>query len=198
MTSLNSYTVGKASAEGKRYVDDLASVDTAMDKLTKPWRNKRNYSPVQELTLGNHEDRINRECESNPRFGGTLSVCDLEYKKYGWNTNQFLRVVRIDQVEYSHYFVSGVMGRPVSSPAALVRQRHASAVMGHVQEHQVYVHPQTQHTGLFAGICYLHDEKYLGPQGNNTKRGIWMLNEVRNGTFDQCFVSLGFLKSKYS
>jgi hypothetical protein len=196
MASLNGYGVGKASAEGKRYVDDLASVRTAMDKLTKPWRKR--YSPKQVMTLGNHEDRITREAEANPKFVGALSVSDLDYESFGWDQYQFLRVVEIDRVSYSHYFTSGVMGRPVSSAAALLRTRHASSVMGHVQMLDLAIHPKTQHIGLFAGLCTLHNENYLGPQGNDTKRGIWMLHEVHDGTFDPMFVSLGFLKRRYS
>ena len=77
-------------------------------------------------------------------------------------------------------------------------ERKAAQRLGHVQQLDVAIHPTTQHIAIFAGICYQHDETYLTPQGNNTKRGIWMLHEVRNGTFDPMFVSLGFLKRRYS
>jgi hypothetical protein len=196
MASLNGYAVGKASAEGKRYVDDVAVSKEANRRLTGPWKKK--YKPVQVLTLGNHEDRINRETEANPKFIGALSVDDLCYEDFGWTVYEFLRPVTVDRIQYAHFFTSGVMGRPVASPAALVQKRHCSAVMGHVQEQQMHIHPQTQHVGLFAGICYQHDEGYLGPQGNNTKRGIWVLHEVHDGTFDAMFASLDFLKRRYS
>lgn len=197
MPSLSKYSVGKAEAEGKRYRADIESAQDAMSELMAPIKKRRGYDPRLVLTIGNHEDRIDREAENNPKWGGFLSTRDLGYEKHGWNVVPFLRVARIDGVSFSHYFTSGIMGRPVSSAAALLRQRQGSAVMGHVQRIDFAIHPVTQRTALFAGVCYLHDEKYLTPQGNNTKRGIWMLHEVRNGVFDIMFVSLGFLMKGY-
>jgi hypothetical protein len=52
-------------------------------------------------------------------------------------------------------------------------------------------------TGLFAGICYQHDESYLTPQTNGSWAGIWMLNEVVDGSFDELPVSLPYLKERY-
>ncbi len=198
MTSLNSYEVGTADAEGTRYEADIKSAHAAMRALTDPFARIRGYHPIQHLTLGNHEDRIDREANKNPRLIGTIGVNDLEYEDFGWRVWDFLQVARIDDIEYSHYFISGSMGRPVSSASALLRARQSSAVMGHVQRVDLAVHPFTQKIGLFAGLCNLHDEKYLTPQGNSCKRGIWMLNEVKNGSFDPMFVSLGFLERNYS
>jgi hypothetical protein len=203
MPSLSSYDVGKASAEGKRYAADIAATKRGMDLLMAPIRAERTkthrkWKPELVLTLGNHEDRIAREANVNPRLKGTISVQDLEYEKQGWEVCPFLGVRVLDRIEYSHYFVSGAMGRPVSSAAALLRQRQCSAIMGHVQRIDMAVHPNTQYVSLFAGIAYSHDEPYLTPQGQNTKRGIWVLNEIRNGTFDPMFVSLEFLKRRYS
>jgi hypothetical protein len=199
MPSLSGYSVGKAEAEGKRYSADIAAARDGMQKLLLPVRRAPKLRrPRLVLTLGNHEERIDREANANPKWKGFLSSADLGYREAGWKVIPFLEVATIDQVQYSHYFVSGAMGRPVSSAAALLRTRQASAVMGHVQRVDLAVHPNTQYIGLFAGICYQHDEPYLTAQGQNTKRGIWMLHEVHDGTFDPMFVSLGFLKRRYS
>ena len=111
---------------------------------------------------------------------------------------EFLKVLTVDGVEYAHYFTSGNMGRPVTSAAALLRERQNSAIMGHVQHTDMAFHKKTQNIAMFAGICYTHDEKYLGPQGNNTRRQIVMLHEVENGHFDPMFVSLKFLAKRYA
>jgi hypothetical protein len=197
MVSLNSYQVGKADAEGTRYEADINSARNAMSRLTGRFSGIRNYHPDMVLTLGNHEDRITREAQNNPRLIGTISVRDLGYEQHGWKVHDFLKIVKIDRIAYSHYFISGAMGRPVSSAAALLRTRQQSCVMGHVQRIDMAIHPFTQNIALFSGICYTHDENYLTPQGNNTKRGIWMLNEVRDGTFDPMFVSLAYLRRNY-
>ena len=48
-------------------------------------------------------------------------------------------------------------------------------------------------TAIIAGSCYLHNEKYLGPQGNNHWRGLVMLHDVRDGEFDVMPVTLSYL-----
>ena len=40
-------------------------------------------------------------------------------------------------------------------------------------------------------------EHYLNHQTNNHWRGIVVLNEVQNGTFDEIMVSMRYLRSKY-
>jgi hypothetical protein len=106
--------------------------------------------------------------------------------------------VTISGIDYSHYFISGSMGRPVTSAAALLRQRQRSATMGHVQWADVAIHKQTQQRALFAGIAYQHSEKYLTPQGNDTRRQIIVKHEVQDGRYDLMEVSLRFLEKNYS
>src|SRR6478736_1083637 len=133
MHSLSSYDLGKASSEGARYVDDIEATRAAMRRLMKPIK----YKPELHFTLGNHEDRIDRHVEANPSLVGALSISDLKYKESGWKVYPFLKVATIDSVEYCHYFISGSMGRPVSSARALLTARHRSAIMGHVQHREI-------------------------------------------------------------
>jgi hypothetical protein len=201
--SLNSYTKGKREAEGKRLAKDISSVVHAMEALLKPIHDfnrtsEMKYKPEMHLTLGNHEYRMEREVEDNPRLEGMFDMGDLGYADNGWTVHDFLEILKLDGVEYSHYFTSGNMGRPVTSAAALLRERQCSAVMGHVQHTDMAFHKKTQNIAMFAGICYLHSEKYLGPQGNSTRRQVVMLHEVEDGKFDPMFVSLRFLQKRYS
>lgn len=45
--------------------------------------------------------------------------------------------------------------------------------------------------------CYLHDENYMGPQGNAYWRGIFVKHEVTNGQYDLMEVSLDYLCRRY-
>lgn len=200
--SLNSYTKGKREAEGQRLKKDITAVHRAMERLVKPIHDYNRtaevkYAPEMHLTNGNHEYRIEREIEENPKLEGMFDMTDLNYQEFGWTVHDFLKVVKLDGVEYAHYFTSGNMGRPVTSAAALLRERQCSAVMGHVQHTDMAFHKKTQNIAMFCGICYTHDEKYLGPQGNHTRRQIVMLHEVEDGRFDPMFVSLKFLSKRY-
>lgn len=198
MPSLSSYDKGKKRMEGQRYVRDIEAARAGMDRLTAPFRDIPDYKPQMVLTLGNHEDRITRAVEDAAVLENAIGLHDLGYEAFGWEVYPFLEVVKIDGIEYSHYFTSGVMGRPVTSAAALLRERAGSAIMGHVQHTDVAFHKKTQRIAIFCGTCYLHDEEYLTPQGNVQRRQILMLHEVEDGRFDPMFVSLDYLRRRHA
>jgi hypothetical protein len=112
----------------------------------------------------------------------------------------FLDPVVIDGVVYCHYLVSGVMGRPIGTASAMISKVHQSAVVGHQQGRQVAYGRRADGsniTCIIAGSCYLHNEDYMGHQGNQHWRGVVMLHEVSDGHFDEMFVSLDYLRKKY-
>jgi hypothetical protein len=209
MESLSQYDVGKKSFEGKRYKKDIEVAHKAMELLLGPLHKynenakrygKKQYKPRMVLTLGNHEDRIDRAVQADPKLEGVLSTSDLKYENFGWEVYPYLEPVVIDGVAYCHYFTSGIMGRPVTSAAAMVSKKHMSCVMGHVQGRQIAYGTKadgTQITGIFVGGFYQHDEAYLNWQGNKHWRGLWVFHEVNNGSFDEMPVSLAYLKRKY-
>ncbi len=209
MSSLSSYDRGKKSFEGRRYKKDIDAAHEAMDILMKPIQDRRNrqlinkkklWTPRLVLTLGNHENRIVRAVEDSPELEGVVSVGDLCYDYWGWEVKDFLVPVVIDGVVYCHYFVSGPMGRAVGTAQRLIATKHQSCVAGHQQGRQIatgFRADGRQITAIIAGSCYEHDEEYMGPQANNHWRGIIMLNEVEDGSFDEMFVSLPYLKKKY-
>ena len=204
MPSLSLYDKGKRCYEGRRYVKDIEAANYSLERFERTLEEHNRahpedtYNPRKVHTRGNHENRIVRATELDAALEGKLTIHDLDCERRGWECYDFLDVVKIDGIEYSHYFISGNMGRPVSTAAALLRARNGSATMGHVQNCDLAIHKQTQHMALFAGICYTHDETYLGPQGNATRRQIVMKHEVEDGRYDPMFVSLRYLKKKYS
>lgn len=209
MESLGMYDVGKKSFEGRRYKEDIKTAHTGMNLLMSPiWefnanakKNKeKQYKPRFVLTLGNHEDRIDRVVDADPKLEGVLSLKDLKYEEFGWEVIPYLEPIVIDGVAYCHFFTSGVLGKPVTSASAMVAKKHQSCVMGHVQGRQIAYGTRadgTQITGLFVGGFYQHDEAYLKWQGNKHWRGLWVLHEVKDGSFDEMPVSMNYLKRKY-
>lgn len=207
MESLSSYDKGKKSFEGRRYTKDISAAKEAMDALMSPIREFNNrakknkekqYKPRLVLTLGNHCNRINRAINDDPKLEGLISISDLPYHE--WEVYDFLKPVFIDGVAYSHYFPTGVMGRPASSAGAMVSKLHMSCVAGHQQGKQIAYGKRpdgSNITCIIAGSCYEHDEEYLGHQGNKHFRGIVVLHEVKDGCFDEMFVSLEYLEKKY-
>ena len=210
MPSLSSYDVGKKSFEGRRYVNDIEAAREAMTRFLLPLetfnakavRNKeKQYHPRMVMTLGNHEHRINRAVNNDSKLDGVLSIDDLGYTSFGWEVHDFLDVVIINGVAYSHYFVTGVAGRPASSAAAQLRKTNMSCVAGHQQGLQLATASRADGarlTSIIAGSCYEHEEDYLGPQGNQHFRGFLVLHDVNNGEFDPMTVSLKYLHKKYA
>jgi hypothetical protein len=129
-----------------------------------------------------------------------MSYDDLNIERLGFERKQFLEVTEVDGIAYSHYFTSGIMGRPVSNPRLLLQKKFMSSTMGHVQDRDIGFARRADGkrlTGLFAGIFYQHEEDYLGPQGNGSWSGIWYKHEVDQGQYDEMPVSLGYLKRRY-
>jgi hypothetical protein len=205
MPSLGVYDIGKKSFEGRRYKKDIEATRQGMETLMAPIRKEMErdltWKPELHLTLGNHEERILRAVNSDPKLDGTIGMEDLGYEDYGWKVHDFLVPVVVDGIAYSHYFTSGAMGRPVSSARALVTKKHQSAIMGHAQNWEIHRDVRADGSavlGMFVGACYEHDEDYLGPQGNSYGRQIWVLHEVDGkGGYLPKPVSLSHLKRKY-
>jgi Calcineurin-like phosphoesterase. len=209
MPSLCTYDVGTKGFEGRRYTSDIGAGQQAMMTLMLPIeqdidRQKRNkklvYDPRKELFLGNHENRINKAINRDPKLEGLISVDDLAYEAFGWNVHPFLEVGVIEGIAFSHYFTSGVMGRPITTAQGLLNKKHMSCIAGHQQGKQIAIGRRAdgqQITGIIAGSCYMHDETYMDVQSNQCWRGILMLHEVQDGSFDEMFVSLNYLKRKY-
>jgi hypothetical protein len=197
MPSLSSYDFGKRQFEGRRLKADIAAGIAAMERLVTPFKKIPGYEPRMEFLMGNHENRLQRAVDSDARLEGTISMDDYKVADYGWTVRPFLEFIDIAGCQFSHYFVSGVMGRPVSSAAVLLRERQQSAIQGHVQRFDMAVHPKTGQIAIFAGIAYTHYEEYLTPQGNGCRQQIVVLHELNEGRFDPMFVSLDYLKRRY-
>lgn len=205
LPSLSSYDKGKRSFEGRRYKRDVEAAQFAMQAFLGPIEEynktaKKPYLPEKDLFLGNHENRADRATNDDPMLEGMLSVKDLAYEEYGWRVHPFLEVGMIDGVAFSHYFTSGVMGRPITTAQALLTKKHQSCIAFHQQGLQIatsYRADGALLTSVICGSCYEHDEDYLGPQGNKHWRGFLMLHDVRDGHFDLMPVSLDYINRKF-
>lgn len=208
MPSLSSYDKGKKSFEGRRYKKDVEAGNAAMEILLKPLKDynaqasknhRTRYNPTKYFLTGNHEQRIERAIQDDAKLDGTIGYQDLDTSD--WEVVGFLEPLVIEDVVFCHYLTSGVMGRPVTTANALLTKKHQSCVVGHQQGRQVATSSRADGrtlTAIIAGSCYLHEEDYLGVQGNKHFRGVVMLHEVADGSFDESFVSLNFLSQKYA
>ncbi len=207
MESLSSYDRGMKSFEGRSYNKDIWAAREAMDALLTPLFNEqarlvknkeKRYKPRMVLTLGNHENRINRVINEDRKLEGLISTDDLPYQDF--EVIPFLQVETINGIAYSHYFTSGVMGRPITTANALLTKKHMSCFAFHQQGRQIAYGRRadgTEMTAIICGSCYEHDEAYMGPQGNQIWRGFYMLHDVVDGACDEMAVSIKYVKENY-
>lgn len=198
-------------SEGRRYQDDIEAANLAFDALCAPLdrhneRRRRNkekqwFPEGRHITLGNHENHIPRAIGQDPRLKNTLSLDDLNYKQHGWEVHDFLEVVKIGGVSYSHYFINGANGRAISG---MIESRIKSIGCSFTQGHQQGLKTGMVETiagrrrGIVAGSCYLKTESYRGPQAAGEWRGILVCHQVDgHGDYDLMEVSLSYLCRRY-
>lgn len=205
MPSLSSYDKGKKQFEGRRYKSDVKAGNDALEVLMKPLNDynykassKDEYHPRLVLLRGNHEARIETALEYDPYLEGVIGYDDL--LSPSWEVVDYLKVIEIDGVNYSHFFYNPMNGRPYGGQVATrLKTIGTSFTMGHQQtlDYAIrFVTGISQH-GLVAGACYLHDEEYKGPQGNAHWRGVIMKHGVKDGSYNPMFVDLDYLCRKY-
>ena len=199
--SLSSYDKGKASSEGRRFVDDLTAGNKGLELLELEINKDPSYKPRKVFCKGNHEHRVDRYVEDNPELKGTLGTEFLPLTKYGWEVYDFLVPVEIEGIFFVHYLANPMTGKPYSGTASnILKTVGRSFVVGHKQVLDIAIRPTfdgKQQIGIVNGACYPFNEGYKGYFGNVHYRGVTVLTEVSDGFGLPSFVSLDRMKELY-
>ena len=199
---------GSLKMEGARYEDDIEVGNEAFARLSAPMdreikrtsRNKKPWKPERHLLFGNHENRVQRAINSDPKFVGCIGLHHMVTN--GFRRHDFLERVWVDGVVYSHYFQAQNSSFPIGGTIDnRLNKIGESFCQGHQQGflygNRVYPTGVMRH-GLVAGSGYLHKEDYKGKQGNQHFRGVVVLNEVKDGNYCVMPLSLAYLCKKYT
>lgn len=184
------YKITRDTFDGKKYKKDVEVGIQALEILMKPIlkeMKKTKWKPRLIFTVGNHEDRITRLCDNYKSLNGLVSLKDLELERFGFEVIDFLKPIIIDDIAYCHYFTNGLMNTAIQSTKLLVMRKLMNCVQGHRQEFSIHREVKADGTpiyGIFAGSSYMHNENYLGNQGNHYTRLVWALNDVKGKSFD--------------
>jgi hypothetical protein len=203
MPSLCTYDKGKRGFENNRYSKDIAAGVEAQDRLLNPLRKLKRKTPRKIRCLGNHEHRINRVLDLDPILDGTISTRDFQSKEYGFEEYPFLDIVEVDGIQYSHYFASGVMGRPIGGVnlgAAILSKQLNSATQGHSHlfDHAVRVRGNGQRLhGLSCGVFQDYVPPFARASARYWSSGVVIKRGVENGDYDLEWVSMRRLKEIY-
>ena len=204
MPSLSTYDRGTKGFEGRRYKKDVDSVLDAQERMFEPIKKAKKKKPRFVMCEGNHENRINRAVSSDPILDGTISVADLGYTRYGWEVHEFLKAVVVDRIAYSHFFTSGVMGRPVGgeNPAkSLLSKQHMSTTAGHTHTLDFATDTNAANERIMGLVCGVYQD-YESGWNNAQSEGLWwsgvvIKRHVEDGCYDPQFVSLKAIKKEY-
>lgn len=174
MPSLSSYDRGKASFEGRRVKEDIEAGHEGMRRLLEPIKKlqqaqryfkKRIYSPRMIMTLGNHDERLDRAAQSSPELQGYIGTKELHIEQYGWEVYEFLKPINVAGINFVHYLANPMTGRPYSGSAAgMLKTVGASFVMGHKQVLDIAIRTTLEgknQIGIINGACLTSDHKVL-------------------------------------
>jgi hypothetical protein len=190
---------GDKSREGKRVLADLEAGNDAFKRLAGPIlaeidrrrsKHRKRWSPRLIFMFGNHENRLARALEKDPKWTGLVG--DFLMETPGFERHPFNQRLWIEGVVFSHYFQSSHSHHAIGgSIDNRLNRIGASFVQFHEQGFRYGTRIQgsgaTWH-GLVVGACYAHREEYRGNQGQRHWRGVVVLNEVRDG--DYCIMPL--------
>lgn len=207
MPSLSGYDKGKKSFQGRTYKADIDAGLDFNDRLWSTVRKAKRKMPRRVFCVGNHEQRIDRAVEMQPELEGTVSYSDLQLERYYDDIVHYNGgtpgTIEIDGVQYAHYFISGVMGRPVGGehPAhSLLTKKFTSCTQGHthVYDHCHRTVSGGKHIfGLVSGIFTDYHSDYAGEANDLWWRGVIIKKGVENGKYDLTKVSIDRLRKEY-
>ena len=207
LPSLCSYDKGKRSYHGKTYRADIESHLDFQDRIWAPVRARRKKLPRAIFCIGNHEWRIEKALDLSPELVGSISLGDLQLERWYDDVVEYNGTtpgsVEVDGVTYAHYFVSGLMGRPVGGEHhahSLLKRTLQSATAGHSHLLDFNVLTRTDGRkvlGCVAGVYQDFPADFAGESQKMWWSGVVFKHNVEDGVYDPTFISLNQLKKTY-
>ena len=208
MPSLSSYDKGKKSFEGRRYARDIEAGLDFDDRLWEPIRKLKKRLPFRVFLEGNHENRIKKHLEFQPEMSEFMGFQNLDLNRNYDIVTEYNGaspgVVEVDGVHYAHFFISGVMGRPIGGehPAyQLVNKQGASCTAGHSHITDFCVRSTVNgkvKMGLIAGMYQDYFSNYAGAANELWWKGVIVKRNVEGGSYEPQWVAMETLKKEYS
>lgn len=210
LASLSSYEKGKASFQGRSYQRDIESHLNFQERVWEPIRKLRRKMPRRVVLEGNHEHRIKKALDYDPQLRGDkygLSFNDLDFNRFYNDVVEYKGstpgIITIDDISYSHYFISGVMGRPISGvnhAASLINKNYSSCTCAHSHLVDWAVKSNTKGDrimGLVAGVFQDYDSPWAGHTNDLWWPGVIVKRDVEKGCYSPEFIGLNTLRKEY-
>jgi hypothetical protein len=210
LSSLSSFDKGKASFHGRNYSSDIVSHLDFQERMWYPSRKTKKKQPRRIVLEGNHEHRIKRAIELSPELEGErfgVSFKDLDFDSYYQEVveydGQTPGIISVDGVSYAHFFISGVMGRPIGGEHhahSLIAKNHISSTCGHshLVDWSVRTNPLGKKImGCVAGVYQDYRSPWAGNVNNLWWSGVVLKRQVEDGVYAPQFISMDQLRREY-
>ena len=210
MASLSTYDKGKASFHGRNYEADIESHLDFQERMWGPVKRSKKKQPHKVILEGNHEHRIKKAIDMSPELEGErfgVSFRDLDFDKYYNDVVEYKGqtpgLIQLDGINYAHYFISGVMGRPIGGEHhaySLLAKNFQSCTCGHshTADWAVRTDPHGKKImGLVAGVYQDYDSPWAGHVNDLWWRGCVIKRHVEDGSYSPQFVSIEDLRKEY-
>jgi predicted MPP superfamily phosphohydrolase len=208
MPSLSGFDKGKASFVGNSYEKDIEAHLDFQERLWHPLRKGKRKRPRSVIMYGNHENRLKRVLEFQPELSGDkygVSFKNFDFASYYDEQYPYEgstpAVCTIDGVSFAHFFISGLMGRPIGGDhhaASLLAKNHTSSVCGHSPDYAIRSSTTGKKImGLVTGVYQDYESGWAGSTNKLWWKGVTVLRNFEGGTFDPSFVSLEALRRAY-
>jgi hypothetical protein len=210
LPSLSSFDKGKASFNGANYEKDMNAGLDFQDRMWHPMKSSKKKQPHKVFLEGNHERRLNKVLEYEPhlageRYGISYSNFQLEhyYHDVVYYNGGTPGIYTIDDISFAHFFVSGLMGRPIGGDhhaASLLAKNYSSCVAAHSHTVDWAVRSGSNGKkimGLVAGVYQDYVSGWAGNVNNLWWQGVVYLRNVEAGVYDPEFISIEALRRAY-
>lgn len=202
LPSLSYWDKGKKSHRPRTYLRDMQAGNKAMvefwDILIGAWPEVLKECEFHFL-MGNHEDRRNKAIEFCEDHYVDL-IESVKFNLKNWKVHKFLKVVKIQGIEFSHYFANPNSSKAIGSARHLLNKRHVTCIAGHQQGFDYAEQLQGSNKtiqALIMGSTYYHNEDYK-KHNNHHWRGTVIIHNTKTSTgFDFSRFSLDTLDKLY-
>ena len=211
LSSLNSYDTRYPKAiVSQNYGEDIEVAIDAQEKLRQKFIQRKVRKPLWFGFEGNHEHRIKRALQHDPRLEGKkygISFDHLQtrrfYDEYHGYENGAPAIKSYDGVHYAHYLASGNYGTALSGihhGYALTVKLSASITVGHSHKFSYFVKQEARPNpihGLVAGCFKGKDELWAGQANQEWRKGVVIKRNISNGNYDLQWISMEQLEQDY-
>jgi hypothetical protein len=207
MPSLSSFDKGRKAFQGRTYRADIDTGSDFLDRYFTRLRRAKKRLPRHVALEGNHENRLKKAINIQPELEGTIDFSDFGFDKYFDDVVEYdgntPGVITIDGIHYAHFFISGIMGRPIGGehPAAsLLAKQSESCSAGHSHLADLAIRTAAsgrKNIGLLGGCYQDYDADWAGVTNRLWWRGCVLKRNVEKGVYDPEFISIDRLKKAY-